>query len=200
MLLGAGRPCPAPSRKGRAAFALRRADVNLLTKTISVSRSLKDVNGRQIFGPTKTHEHRTVAILGFLATLLRQHLAQPLGGVGPDALVFVQRNGNPIRHGNFYRRHFKPAARAALPPELHNLRFHDLRHTAASLAVAAGAHPKVVQRHLGHSSIQVTLDRYTHLFPNVEESLAEALDALYDAPTASPGQIRSVSKVCSRHS
>ena len=100
MLLGAGRPC-APSRKGRAAFALRRADVNLLTKTISVSRSLKDVNGRQIFGPTKTHEHRTVAILGFLATLLRQH-RQPLGGVGPDALVFVQRNGNPIRHGNFY--------------------------------------------------------------------------------------------------
>jgi integrase len=56
------------------------------------------------------------------------------------------------------------------------LRWHDLRHTAAALAIASGAHPKVIQERLGHSSIQVTLDVYGHLFPSLEEALAERLD------------------------
>jgi hypothetical protein len=62
-----------------------------------------------------------------------------------------------------------------VPGEIH------LRHTCASLAIAAGAHPKLISARLGHSSIQITLDRYSHLFPSVEEALAEALDAIYSA-------------------
>lgn len=73
------------------------------------------------------------------------------------------------------RRHFKPAVeRAGLAP----FRWHDLRHTSASLAISVGAHPKVIQERLGHSSIQVTLDTYGHLFENIESALAEALDRL----------------------
>jgi site-specific recombinase XerC len=57
------------------------------------------------------------------------------------------------------------------------VRFHDLRHTCASLLIAQGAHPKAIQAHLGHSSIQVTMDRYGHLFPDALEHLADRLDA-----------------------
>src|SRR5436190_4216007 len=93
----------------------------------------------------------------------------------------ASKAGKPLRHNLFYRRHFKPAVRAALPHHLHGLRFHDLRHTCASLSIAAGAHPKLISARLGHSSIQVTLDRYGHLFPSMEEALATALDAAFAA-------------------
>ena len=60
-----------------------------------------------------------------------------------------------------------------------SLRFHDLRHTAVALAIAQGAHPKALQERMGHSSVQVTLDRYGHLFPGLDERIADGLDALY---------------------
>lgn len=87
------------------------------------------------------------------------------GGNGPDDLVFTTKTGAPIRQHMFYRRYFKPAVRAALPAEKHGFRFHDLRHTCASLLIAAGAHPKAIQERLGHSSIQITMDRYGHSSP-----------------------------------
>lgn len=58
---------------------------------------------------------------------------------------FSGPNGGPLRHKLFYRRHFQPAVRAALPASKHGLRFHDLRHTCASLLIAAGAHSKAIQ-------------------------------------------------------
>ena len=85
-----------------------------------------------------------------------------------------------MRHHQFYRRHYKPAVRKALPHKA-ALRFHDLRHTCASLLIQQGAHPKLIQTRLGHSSITITLDTYGHLFPSIEEALAERLDAAYEA-------------------
>ncbi len=76
---------------------------------------------------------------------------------------------------------FGPAVRAALPEAKHALRFHDLRHTCASLLIAAGAHPKAIQVRLGHSSISITMDRYGHLLPSVDDALAGALDATHAA-------------------
>jgi integrase len=58
------------------------------------------------------------------------------------------------------------------------LRWHDLRHTAAALAISVGAHPKVIQQRLGHSSIKTTLDVYGHLLPKLDVALADALDEL----------------------
>jgi integrase len=73
-------------------------------------------------------------------------------------------------------------ADAGLPADV---RIHDLRHTAASLLIAQGAHPKMIQAHLGHASITTTLDRYGHLFPDDMDRLADALDAAYrDSMTA----------------
>jgi integrase len=169
---------------------LQRRDVDLLRGVVHVRRALKDVNGRLELGPTKTHAQRMVSLPTFLRNMLAEHLAQPSpGGTGPEAYVFTMKGGGPLRHGLVYGRYFKRAVRGytlrgkkvpgALPADKHSLRFHDLRHTCAALSVAAGAHPKLIQARLGHSSIQITLDRYGHLMPNVSEALAEKLDALF---------------------
>ena len=89
--------------------------------------------------------------------------------------MFTAPEGGPLRHANFYKRVWRPAKQAAGVPE--DLRIHDLRHTCAALLIAQGASPKAIQAHLGHSSIQVTFDRYGHLFPEDLEDLAARLDA-----------------------
>lgn len=185
--------------------ALRRRDVDLLHGFLNVERGLKDISGQLVFGPTKTAKARRVALPKFLVAMLSDHLDALEGG--PDALVFRSPDGGPLRHGNFYGRHFKPTVRRrycagceravkedadacpacgrddlrhVLPPEKHGLRFHDLRHTCASLLIAAGAHPKAIQEHLGHKDIQTTFNVYGHLLPSAQEALAAALDAAFD--------------------
>jgi integrase len=159
---------------------LRRCDVDVLRGVIHVRQALKDVGGHQHFGPTKTHDSRTVSLPAFLRAMLNDHLAALPPGT-PEALVFPSQTGKPLRHDLFYARHFKPAVRKALPADKHGLRFHDLRHTCASLSIAAGAHPKLISARLGHSSIQITMDRYGHLYDSAEEALAESLDAAFVA-------------------
>lgn len=157
--------------------ALRRRDVDLLHGTLNVERALKDVSGQHIFGSTKTAKARRVGMPRFLVEMFTEHLTALDGG--PDALVFRSPEGGPLRHHNMYVREFKPAVRAALPPDKHGLRFHDLRHTCASLLIAAGAHPKAIQEHLGHKDIQTTFNVYGHLLPSAQEALAAALDSIF---------------------
>ncbi len=92
-----------------------------------------------------------------------------------------------LNHKNFYRRTFKPAVRAAGLPD--RTRFHDLCHTCAALCIALGAHPKAIQERLGHSSITVTLDRYGHLFPKLDETLTTRLDEMRRDATVSRAPI-----------
>jgi integrase len=157
--------------------ALRREDIDPLHGTLSVGRALKDVNGRLEFGPTKTHAVRRIKLPVFLCNMLDEHLRVP--APGGSELVFTSLRGAPIQHRLFYRRHFKPAVRGSLPAAKHGLRFHDLRHTCASLLIAAGAHPKAIQERLGHSTITMTLDRYGHLLPGLGDALADALEAAH---------------------
>jgi len=128
-----------------------------------------------------------VSLPRFLQTMLDEHMASLPGG--DDTLVFATPSGTPIRHGLLYRRRFKPAVYAALPPELHGLRFHDLRHTAASLSISQGAHPLLLKQRLGHSSIEIPMDRYGHLFPSAEQALCAGLDAAYDASSSSAANV-----------
>ena len=163
-------------RWGEAA-AIRRRRCDLLRGRIEVSESLAEVGAALHFGPTKTHQARTMTLPQFLRTMLNRHLQ----GVpaDPGALVFTAPGGGPLRLTNFRRRVWVPALRAAKLSE--RVRIHDLRHTCASLLIAQGEHPKAIQEHLGHSSIQVTIDRYGHLFPDQQEHLAEALESTYQA-------------------
>jgi integrase len=94
------------------------------------------------------------------------------------------------RHNVFYARHCKPAlTRAALPDAL---RFHDLRHTCAALLIARGAHRKAIMERLGHSPIQVTLDRYGHLFPSLDGTLTDGLAATHRASLPTRDEASSV--------
>ncbi len=168
---------------------------------------MKDVDGKQEFGPVKTESsRRTVSLPAFLVAMLSEHLTQPSHDSSPDGLVFPSKTGKPLRHNLFYRRHFKPAVAGytdkkgvyhpgALPASKHGLRFHDLRHTCASLSIAAGAHPKLISARLGHSSIGITLDRYGHLFPSVESALADALDAAFVAQAEPDAGLRALRPV-----
>jgi integrase len=72
---------------------------------------------------------------------------------------------------------FKPAVKAAgLNPAL---RFHDLRHTAASLLIAANVPPKAIQEHLGHASFAITMDRYGHLYPDTADAVRDAMESAF---------------------
>jgi integrase len=114
---------------------LRVRRVDLLHRRITVAEQLLEVRGRLAFGPTKTGaSRRTVTLPTVAAEALAEHLGV-YAEAGPDGLVFPAERGGPIRRSNFTRRVWIPATRAA---GVEGLRFHDLRHTAATLAVAAG--------------------------------------------------------------
>jgi hypothetical protein len=92
--------------------------------------------------------------------------------------VFPNRASKPIATSSFNTAHWKPAKRRA---GIDGFRWHDLRHTAVALAIAQGAHPKAIQARLGHSSVQVTLDRYGHLFPELDAAIADGLEGTFQA-------------------
>jgi integrase len=156
--------------------ALRVGRLDMLRRRVEVAESLSIVPGQGlVFGPTKNYQRRTVPLPAFLADELAEHLASR-ASLGRDALVFTSQQGAPLRQHHFYWRHFKPAVqRAGLDVRP---RFHDLRHTCVALLIAEGAHHLTIMRRLGHSSIQVTLDTYGHLFPELEEDVTQRLDAV----------------------
>ncbi len=169
-------------RIGEAA-ALKVGDLELLRRTVRITKAASEVGGKVHIGPTKTGEARAVPLPLLLAEELARHLAEH--PPGPAGLVFSGPDGGVLRRTNWRRRVWLPALRGARIAEPLP-RPHDLRHTAAALAIGAGAHSKQIQAMLGHSSSQVTLDRYGHLFPSLAENLAEALDATMRAASAGP--------------
>jgi len=96
-----------------------------------------------------------------------------MAGKGRDDLLFTSSQGEPLRQSNWRHRVFDKAAKSA---GLDGVTPHDLRHAAASLAVASGANVKAVQRMLGHSSAAMTLDRYADLFDDELDAVAGRLD------------------------
>lgn len=155
--------------------ALRVGRVDLLRGSVDVREAYAEVHGALVLGPTKTYGRRSVSLPRFLCDELGAYLAGR--DTSPDAHLFTSPDGGPLRQSNFYRRTFKPAVvRAGLPA---GLRFHDLRHTCAALLIAQGAHPRALMERLGHSSVTVSLDRYGHLLPSLDEALTDGLEDTY---------------------
>jgi integrase len=90
-----------------------------------------------------------------------------------SGLVFATGKGTPIDSQNIINRYFKPLLKRAQLPDI---RWHDLRHTYATLLLARGTHPTYVQKSLGHASVQLTLDRYSHWMPSMGRNTAEGID------------------------
>lgn len=161
---------------------LRRSRVDVKACKVEVVEQLIRLNtGEWVWHPPKSEAGvRTIAISPFTARMLAEHMEQ-FSAPGPDGLVFVNQAGNPLIASSFHTHYFKPGLSAAGM----KCRFHDLRHTSVALAIRAGAHAKTIQVRMGHASITVTLDRYGHLFPELDEAIASAFHkALTAADTA----------------
>lgn len=150
---------------------LKVARLDLINRRVAV---VEQLSGGRTSAP-KTDAGRRVVTLPLW---LMPHLEEEIAGKSLRDYVFTACEGGPLTNpSNFTRRVWKPAVRNSLPPELHALRFHDLRHTAVAIAIASGAakNPKALQMRMGHSSITLTLDRYGHLLPGQDAEIADGM-------------------------
>jgi integrase len=138
-------------------------------------------------GPTKTSRNRGIPLgLRAMRALQLQRVRQAkwrlkLGDLYQDqGLIFANEYGGLLEPQNVAGRYFKPLLSSAKLPDLS---LYGLRHSHATLLLAAGEHPKVVQERLGHSSIQLTLDTYTHVVEGLQERASERLEQLLANPT-----------------
>ena len=154
------------------AVGLEIVRIHLLRRRIEITTTLSEVNGKLHAVPPKTWESRTIAIPPFVADALGAHVGRFTDG-SPNSLAFTTDSGTPLRSSNFRRQVWLPAI-AEIDQD--GLRPHDLRHTCASLLIAANAHPRHVKEHLGHSSIRVTMDVYGHLYEDSKDEIAKRLE------------------------
>lgn len=165
-------------------LALRWQDVDLLLLQVSVNRTLHQVKGgRTIFRQPKTEKsRRLIALTPSTASLLQEYrdsqniVRESLGypRLTEIDLVFCQYDGRPFLPNTVTHNWIKLVRRAGL----NNIRLHDARHTHASLMLKQGIHPKIVQERLGHSSIQITLDTYSHVSPGLQQAAAQLFDEI----------------------
>ena len=162
-------------------LGLRWRDIDLDLLSISVSQTLFKAKGRVEFKEPKTqHSRRRVAMTPKLALFLREYKAEresihwQLGvPLTLDDLVFVNEKGVAVNPSTVTHVFGRLARRAGV-----GVRFHDLRHSYASLMLASGVHPKIVSEALGHSTVAITLDIYSHVTPGLQEAAANKLDSL----------------------
>jgi integrase len=152
-------------------LALTRSDIDLESGTVLVNKAASEMsNGERRIGPPKTVAGiRTVAIPPHVMELLTDHL-EMFTGPADDDLMFVSKQGKPVRRASFYQA-WRPAT-ASLG--LTGVRFHDLRHTGATLAASAGASTRELMARLGHASSAAAL-RYQHATAARDASIAQAL-------------------------
>ena len=166
-------------------FGLQWADVDLAagSGSLCVRHTLMEMNGKLSLSEPKTAKSRRKVELSAMAVAaLWDHRRKMLAaGHGFEGHVFRDSRGGPLRRSHFTADTFKPLLkRAGLP----DIRFHDLRHTAATLMLSGGEHPKVVQEMLGHSNISMTMDTYSHVLPTMQRA---AVDRLGDLLKVSAG-------------
>jgi len=146
---------------------------------LTVRHALQELNGKLTLTEPKTKKSRRRVDLPQIAVnALDDHRKAMLAeGYAGAEYVFLNLSGGPLRRSHFHSQSFKPLLRKAGLPAI---RFHDLRHTAATLLLSEGVHPKIVQERLGHSQISVTLDTYSHVLPTMQRDAASKLDAVFD--------------------
>nr|WP_196830661.1 site-specific integrase [Frigoribacterium sp. CG_9.8] len=159
--------------------ALKADRVDISRRRVEIAEAVSEPRGLITWVTPKSHERRSVPFPEFLTPRLRLRCE----GKHPDDLVFVGSAGAVLRAGNFRNRVFDAAVASAIKSDssITRVTLHDLRHTAASLAVSAGANVKAVQRMLGHASAAITLDVYADLFDDDLDALAEALNLVVPA-------------------
>lgn len=162
-------------------LALKWADVDLENATINVRRTLTKSGTTITTGETKTAKgRRTITLTTGAASALRGHLARQMEDMEclgdlytDDGFVFTTDMGTFINPSNLRRRSFANLLKKARLPKI---RFHDLRHTCATLLFKQGEHPRLVQELLGHANVAITLDTYSHVIPGMGNQTARAME------------------------
>ena len=150
-------------------IALTPEDFDFKKKTLQVNKTLSEVNGKFHHVPTKSGKTRVLPIPEFMLRTLRSLVLTTTKGNS----VFTSSEGSYLRKGNFAKRIFKPALKKS---ELEGIRFHDLRHTAVSLQLRAGADILALSRVAGHSSPSITLNVYAHELDDSTSLIRKAID------------------------
>ena len=165
-------------------LALRWEDLDLEARTLQVRRTVTKDGGKLSIGPAKTAQsRRTVKLTQDATDALRGHLTRQLeeiDGLGDffedNGFVFCTAKGTLINPLNLRKRSFAPLlVRAGLP----HMTFHQLRHTAATILLLKNVNPKIVSEMLGHASIAITLDTYSHVLPNMQDSAVAAMEEAF---------------------
>ncbi len=174
-------------------LALEWRDLDLEAGTMQLQRGLHEIKGRLSVGDLKTERsRRLVHLSGLAVAVLRdhrrrqfEHETQSLQSMAHEAkqdrtlpLVFPDGAGGYMRKSNLTRRHLVPLLKAA---DLERVRFHDLRHSAATLLLNDGVHPAVASAILGHSSVKTTLDIYSHVSAALGKEAARGMDRTFSA-------------------
>lgn len=172
-------------------LGLRWEDVHFEQRTLRISGALQLQDGKLKRVATKTESStRTLPLPPVLLQALQTHRASQdeerklLGDEWQEhGLVFPSTLGTPMSPRNLVR-HFKIVLQKAELPL--STRFHDLRHSCATLLIAQGVHPRIVMEILGHSQISVTMNTYAHALPETTRAAADKLDALFTGNTKQP--------------
>ncbi len=165
-------------------LALQWKDIDFTRGKLQVKRKIMRLpkKGFVISEPKTARSRRSIPLAPLTLEALQRHRLrqyeqrQEAGPLWDEQdLVFCNSVGRPIEVGNMLRRSFRPLlAKAGLP----QIRFHDVRHSCATLLLTMEVHPKVVQERLGHSQISVTLDMYSHVLPTLQEDATRRLETL----------------------
>jgi len=156
---------------------LEVGSVDPLRRTVEVTQQATDNNGQIVWQPPKTKASiRTVTMPTWIAEMIAEHLASEQ--VQTSGLVFPNTEGRVMRSHVFGRGWRKAVNKVFSGTELEGLVFHELRHTAASLAIASGAPLIFIRDRMGHANISQTMDTYGHLYPDYDEPIADELDAM----------------------
>jgi integrase len=166
-------------------LGLKWEDVDLETGRISIKRTLVNVNSKMVLqdAPKTKNARRVVDISESVVEVLKQHKKRQaeemlMMGIRSD-MVFTSLTGQFVKPSNLAKSFQRLTVKTGNP----RIRFHDLRHTHATLMLKAGVHPKVVSERLGHSSISITLDTYSHVIPSMQKDAANLMDSLISSPT-----------------
>ena len=180
-------------------LALQWQDIDFDAGTLSVQRGLVEVNGKQLILEPKTAKgRRLIDLPRFAVDALLEHRKRMVAeGHAKIPWVFCSKSGELLRKNNVRSRSYMKILKRAnqkfteqaekkgvIPELLPIIRFYDLRHTAATIMLSQGVHPKIVQERLGHSTISMTLDTYSHVLPAMQKEAAEKLDRLYRTVSA----------------
>ncbi|MDQ3925680.1 MAG: site-specific integrase [Actinomycetota bacterium] len=162
-------------------LGLKWEDVDLEARTLRVRRTLATTKGGPLLAAPKTKSsRRTVRLTQGAVNALRSHLERQLKEIDragslwrENGLIFASEAGVPLDRRYVTNHRFKPLLKQA---QLPLVRFHDLRHTCATLLLGRNVNPKIVSEMLGHASIAITLDTYSHVLPNMQGEAAKAVE------------------------